>query len=73
MFKELFKRQLAEDFISLRFIINFVLVLISVIAFTFIFINHYQNMVEKYSNTQVENDKRFMQFSESPRNANGMH
>jgi ABC-type transport system involved in multi-copper enzyme maturation permease subunit len=65
MFKELFKRQIFEDIISLRFLINFVLVLATLIIFPLIFVNHYQGMREIHTANVAENNLRIKDASES--------
>jgi len=65
MFKELFKRQLIEDIISSRSLINFILILVTLIVFPLIFANHYKNLQEEYSKNIAENNKRLEVSSRS--------
>ncbi len=65
MFKELFKRQIVEDIISLRFLINFVLVLATLIIFPLIFVNHYQGLREIQTVNIAENNLRLKEASPS--------
>lgn len=65
MLKELFKRQIVEDIISLRFLINFVLVLATLIIFPLIFVNHYQGLRETQAANIAENNLRLKEASDS--------
>lgn len=65
MFKDLFKRQVVEDIISFRSLINFVLILVTLIIFPLIFVNHYQNSKESRSKNTAENNLRLKESSES--------
>jgi len=65
MFKELFKRQIVEDIISLRFLINFILVLATLILFPLIFINRYQGLREIQAVNIAENNLRLKEASDS--------
>ena len=66
MFKDLIKRQLIEDIMSFKFLINIVLILASVIIFSLIFINNYHNLLDTYSKSRMNNEKILMAFSKTP-------
>jgi len=66
MFKELMKRQLIEDIISFRFLINTVVILSTVILFTLIFIKNYHNLLDEYSKSIMYNEDTLVSFSKSP-------
>lgn len=65
MFKELFKRQIVEDIISLRFLINFVLVLGTLIIFPLIFVNHYHALRETHAANIDGNNLRLREAAQS--------
>lgn len=64
MFKELLKRQLFEDVISFRSLLNFILILMTVTIFSLIFINHYNSQQASHSKNILENSKRLEESSE---------
>jgi len=66
MFKEFIKRQLIEDIISFKFLINIGLILTAVIVFSLIFINNYHNLLDDYSKSQINNNKVLQAFSKAP-------
>lgn len=66
MFKDLIKRQLVEDIMSFKFLINIVLILTAVIVFSLIFIKNYHNLIDAYSKSQMNNEKILMAFSKTP-------
>jgi ABC-type transport system involved in multi-copper enzyme maturation permease subunit len=66
MFKEIFKRQLIEDIMNYRLLANLVLIMVTVVAFTLIFVNYYRNLEEKYNKTTAENDRRLTEFTKDP-------
>jgi ABC-type transport system involved in multi-copper enzyme maturation permease subunit len=70
MVKHMLKRQIVEDILSMTFLINFVLILGVVVAFSLIFINDYQGQMGDYAIKSVKNEKTLRQFSEDPRNGN---
>ena len=63
MFRVLFKRQVVEDIISFRSLINFILIVITLIVFPLIFVNHYQNIKESHSKNTAENNLRLEESS----------
>lgn len=66
MFKDLLKRQLIEDIMSSKFLINIVLILTAVIFFSLIFIKNHHILLDAYSKSRMNNEKILMAFSESP-------
>ena len=70
MIKHMLKRQFVEDVLSHAFLINFVLILGAVVAFSLIFLSDYRGWLEDYAGKNAENAKNLRQFSEEPRNAN---
>jgi ABC-type transport system involved in multi-copper enzyme maturation permease subunit len=66
MFRDLLKRQIVEDLLSFRFLLNFILIIVTVIVFALIFIVHFRNVQLDYASTSLENQQRFAQFSKSP-------
>lgn len=66
MFKQIFKRQLTEDILSYRFLVNLILILFTVIGFSLIFANYFRDLQERYAKTVVENDKRLADFAREP-------
>lgn len=65
MFRDLFRRQLVEDIISFRSLINFVLILTTLIILPFIFANHYRNLKESHFKNIAENNTRLEESSKS--------
>jgi hypothetical protein len=70
MVKHMLKRQIVEDILSMTFLINFVLILGVVVAFSLIFITDYQGQMDDYAVKSVKNEKNLRQLSEDPRNGN---
>jgi ABC-type transport system involved in multi-copper enzyme maturation permease subunit len=66
MFKELLKRQLVEDILSFRFLLNFILIMATVIFFALIFIVHFRSLQSNYTSKTEENQQRLAQFSKNP-------
>ena len=66
MFKDLVKRQLFDDIMSLKLLVNIVLVLAAVIIFSLIFINNYHNLLDDYSKSQINNERILQAFSKAP-------
>jgi ABC-type transport system involved in multi-copper enzyme maturation permease subunit len=58
MFKELLKRQLIEDVISLRFLIYSLLFLAALVSFALIFVGRQQTRMERFSQNIVDNRGR---------------
>ncbi len=58
MLKELWRRQLVEDIVSARFLINFVLVVMTIVVFALLFVGHYQDLERRYSKNAIENDRK---------------
>ena len=63
MFVELWKRQLVEDITSSKFLINFVIILASVIGFSLLFLGHFQSLEESYSKNTNANDQLLAESS----------
>jgi len=70
MIKPMLKRQIVEDLLSLKFLISFVLVLGTVVAFSLIFLSDYRGQVSQYALKTARNEKSLRRFSEDPRNSN---
>jgi len=67
MFKEIIKRQLIEDLISFKFLINTIVILCTVVLFSLIFINNYHNIVDDYSRGNISNETTLTSFARAPR------
>jgi len=59
----LWKRQLVEDITSSKFLINFVIILVSVIGFSVLFLGHFQSLEESYSQKANINDRLLAESS----------
>jgi len=70
MIKYMLKRQVVEDILSLTFLINFVLILGVVLAFSLIFLSDYRGQLADYAVKSAKNERTLRHFSEDPRNAN---
>lgn len=66
LFKQIFKRQLTEDILSYRFLVNLILILFTVVGFSLIFANYFRDLQERYAKTVAENDKRLADFVKEP-------
>jgi len=71
MVKHMLKRQIVEDILSLTFLINFVLILGAVVAFSLIFLNDYRGQMGDYAVKSAKNEKTLRYFSRDPQNDNG--
>jgi ABC-type transport system involved in multi-copper enzyme maturation permease subunit len=63
MFGELWKRQLVDDIKSSKFLINFIIILASVIGFSLLFLDHFQSLKESYSKNANANDQLLAESS----------
>jgi ABC-type transport system involved in multi-copper enzyme maturation permease subunit len=70
MVRHMLLRQLVDDILSSKFLVNLVLVLTAVVTFCIVFESGYRNTQEYYSGKMAENETRLRQFSEDPRNNN---
>jgi ABC-type transport system involved in multi-copper enzyme maturation permease subunit len=70
MIKHMLKRQIVEDLLSMTFLINFVLILGAVLAFSLIFLSDFRGQMADYSLKNAKNEKSLRTFSQDPRNAN---
>jgi ABC-type transport system involved in multi-copper enzyme maturation permease subunit len=70
MIKHMLKRQIVEDLLSVTFLLNFLLIIGTVVAFSFIFLNDYRAQMANYAVKSAKNEKSLWTFSQDPRNAN---
>lgn len=70
MIKHMLSRQLVDDILSFKFLVNTVLVFVAVITFSMVFVSGYRNTQEEYSNNRAGNETKLRRFSEDPRNNN---
>jgi ABC-type transport system involved in multi-copper enzyme maturation permease subunit len=66
MFREFIRRQLIEDIISSRFFINLVVILLTVVSFSLIFIKNYNNSLDVYNKSRINNENILASFSRAP-------
>jgi ABC-type transport system involved in multi-copper enzyme maturation permease subunit len=70
MLKDMLSRQLVDDILSFKFLINLMIILIAVLTFCFVFISGYKNDQEIYRSGIAENDAKLGQFAKDPQNNN---
>jgi len=68
--KDMLSRQLVDDILSFKFLINLMIILVAILAFCFVFISGHKNDQEIYRNKTAENDAKLEQFSRDPRDNN---
>ena len=70
MLKDMLSRQLVDDILSFKFLINLMIILVAILAFCFVFISDHKNDQEIYRKKISENDAKLEQFSRDPRDNN---
>jgi len=68
MFRTLLKRQFLEDISTYRILTGLILTLASVIAFSFVFGNHFRDLLGGYSKASAQNDRNLQAFAKAPSN-----
>jgi len=69
MLKHMLRRQIVEDILGFNFLINFVLISGTVIAFSLIFLSDYRGQMDDYAIKSARNENHLRHFSEDPRDA----
>ncbi len=68
MVKHMLRRQIVEDILSSTFLINFILIIGVVVAFSLIFLNDYRGRLNDYAVKDANNEKNLRHFSQDPQN-----